>query len=200
MSRHQRDMDLSRPRGLNKLTIIRPLLRGDVSTFQEPHSYTRKQLHSYARKREGPITWRTNNPTNTSFSSSLFPALEAKGECGHCVSKAPRKKWEQISSIEVIVTLKLQGSHSSHQASPVPRSPARACRCGLESTASLCLVLLFPRQIPKSTFHRLQQKPAAQMPSLYLICDKSIYHPCLSCETRNSEKIFSHPEIVLYMW
>lgn len=78
-----------------------------------------KNLMFYTRKLEGPTTGRKNNSTNTSFSSSLFPALEARGEYRHCAPKTPRKKevgTNLFISIEVIVTLKLQGTHSSHQA------------------------------------------------------------------------------------
>lgn len=84
-----------------------------------------KNLMLYTRTWEGPTSWRTNNPTNTAFSSSLSPALEARGEYGHCISKAPRKKvgTNLSTSIEVIVTLKLQGSHSSHQARSSPSVP-----------------------------------------------------------------------------
>lgn len=79
------------------------------------HKYF-KNLTLYTRTLEGPTIWRKNNPTNTSFSSSLFPALEARDEYRHYVPKAPRKKEVGTNLFKSIVTLKLQGMHSSHQA------------------------------------------------------------------------------------
>lgn len=145
-----------------------------------------KSFMLYNRASEGTIIWREKS--NQPVFSSLSP-LEARGECRHCVLRALRKKWEQIS-LNQLNCLWSCRTHIPHtKLGPVTQLPSKSLQMWAGIYRIFCLVLLLFPKYQCALDTRPYRNKLHKLHSLIWNMKVSIY-PFVSRETRNSEKSF----------
>lgn len=149
-----------------------------LDIHQEPYALQQSVRRDHYSKRK-------IQPTRLQF--SLFP-LEARGECRHCVLRALRKKWEQISLNQPNCLWSCRAHIPHTKRGPVTQLPSESLQMWAGIYRMFCLALLFPKyQSVLDT--RPYRNKLHKFHSLIWNMKVSIY-PCVPRETRNSEKTF----------